>query len=86
MCQSPHARRDIRLHRWMGDGSAQSCNERGTWHLHAMEFDSGKELRFTAGDCNSVSPAWTTDSKQIIYATDCGRGLGLTALAEVALP
>ncbi len=69
-----------------GKWLAYSCSEHGTWQLHAMELENGKELRFTAADCNSVSPAWTADSKQIIYVTDCGRGLGLTALAEAAMP
>jgi hypothetical protein len=69
-----------------GGWLAYSCRERGRWQLHAMNFESGKEIRFTSADCNSVSPAWTADSHQIIYATDCGRGLGLTALARVALP
>ena len=38
----------------------------------------------TSGDCNAYSPMWD-DNHRLIYATDCGRGLGLTALASVAI-
>jgi hypothetical protein len=34
----------------------------------------------TGGACNSFSPAWELDSKAIIFASDCDRGLGLPAL------
>ncbi len=61
---------------------AFSCDERGSWQLHIMSVDGAHERELTDADCNSLAPAWTTDSKRIIYATDCGRGLGLTALAE----
>jgi Tol biopolymer transport system component len=37
----------------------------------------------TRADCNSTSPAWRPDSKRVVYATDCGRGLRVTALAEI---
>ncbi len=65
--------------RWL----AFSCAENGNWQLHAIELDGTEELRLTHGECNSITPAWTPDSKSLIYATDCGRGLGLTALAEI---
>jgi Glycosyltransferase family 87/WD40-like Beta Propeller Repeat len=67
--------------RWV----AFSCEQRGSWQLHAMDLQGNQELQLSTGDCNSVSPAWTTDSKRVIYATDCGRGLGLTALAEITV-
>ncbi|MGB7642867.1 MAG: hypothetical protein WBL82_16370 [Terriglobales bacterium] len=44
-----------------------------------------KDLQLTSGDCNSISPAWTADSKRLVYATDCGRGLGLTALVQATV-
>jgi len=34
----------------------------------------------TGGACNSFSPAWELDSKAIVFASDCDRGLGLPAL------
>jgi len=44
-----------------------------------------QDLQVTVGDCNSISPAWSADSKTLVYATDCGRGLGLTAFAQVTV-
>ena len=69
------------------DGSriAYSCEVGGVWQLRVMDIEGTSEVRLTGGDCNSISPAWTADSKRLIYATDCGRGLGLTALAEVTV-
>ena len=67
--------------RWL----AFSCEQAGSWQLHVMTLEGTQERQLTDADCNSFAPAWTTDSKRIVYATDCGRGLGLTALAEVRL-
>ena len=57
--------------------------EKGTWHVWLRPRDSGAERRLTTGDCNSLSPAWLPDSKNLVYATDCGRGIWMTALAEI---
>jgi hypothetical protein len=65
--------------RWL----AFSCDEGGNWQMHAIELAGSQELRLTQAECNSITPAWTSDSKRIIYSTDCGRGVGLTALAEI---
>jgi dipeptidyl aminopeptidase/acylaminoacyl peptidase len=67
--------------RWV----AFSCEQGGSWQLHAMDLQTNQDLRLSTGDCNSISPVWTPDSRRLIYATDCGRGLGLTALAEVTV-
>jgi Tol biopolymer transport system component len=42
------------------------------------------ERRLTDSDCNSIAPAWYPDSKRLVYATDCARGYGLTALCRIA--
>jgi hypothetical protein len=68
--------------RWL----AFSCEHSGNWQLHAMALAGNQQLQLTASECNSTNPAWTVDSKHIIYATDCGRGIGLTALAEITAP
>jgi Glycosyltransferase family 87/WD40-like Beta Propeller Repeat len=62
---------------------AFSCEQRGTWQVHAMNLLTSEQVQLTNADCNSVSPTWTPDSKDLIYATDCGRGLGSTALARL---
>lgn len=65
--------------RWL----AYSRCERGIWHLYVTNrsFRTSREL--VEGDCNSISPAWQPDSRGLIYATDCGRGLEMTALAHI---
>ena len=66
---------------WM----AYSRLHRGNWQIWVSRRDSGAERQVTTGECNSISPAWTPDSKELIYSTDCGRGVGLTALARSAV-
>lgn len=66
-----------------GQRLAFSCEEQGNWQLHTMKLPGDHERRLTTAECNSISPAWTPDSRHLIYATDCGRGIGLTALAEI---
>jgi hypothetical protein len=62
---------------------AFSCEHRGYWQLHVMSMRTAEHLQLTASECNSISPAWMPNSKDLIYATDCGRGLGITALSKV---
>ena len=69
-----------------GEWLAYSREKGGAWHLALLDLKTGRDILLTHGECNSTHPAWTEDSKTIIYATDCGRGLGLTALARVAVP
>src|ERR1700722_1370930 len=66
-----------------GGWIAFSCLHGGTWQVHLLNRITGKETQLTNSDCNSISPAWTLDSRELIYATDCGRGLGFTALARL---
>ena len=71
------------------DSPAISPNERfvafrklvgSRWQLAYIDVATGREHMLTSGDCNAYSPAWIGPLK-IAYATDCGRGLGLSALA-----
>jgi hypothetical protein len=63
---------------------AFSRRESNSWHLFVRDFSTGRERRLTEGDCNATSPAWE-DARTLVYATDCGRGYGLNALARIAL-
>lgn len=67
-----------------GKWIAFSCEHGGSWQLHSMNLQTGKQSQLTDGDCNCISPAWTLDSASLIYATDCGRGLGMSALAKLS--
>ena len=66
-----------------GEWMAFSCEQGGTWQLELMNLKSREQIALTNADCNSTGPVWNKDAKDLIYATDCGRGLGLTALARL---
>ncbi len=68
-----------------GKRLAFSRRERGSWHLFTRTLATGYELQLTHAPCNAISPAWT-DNHTLLYATDCGRGVGLSAIARVVLP
>jgi Glycosyltransferase family 87 len=63
---------------------ALSRRESGSWHLFVRDFSTGAEQRLTTGACNATSPTWE-DSHTLLYATDCGRGYELNAVARIAL-
>ncbi len=44
------------------------------------DLTTGRSRRLTGGDCNNSLPAWGPGPDEIIFASDCGRGLGLPAL------
>jgi Glycosyltransferase family 87/WD40-like Beta Propeller Repeat len=68
-----------------GNRLAFSRRDHGFWHLVIREFASGREQQLTHASCNAVSPSWESSST-LLYATDCGRGVGLSAIARIALP
>jgi hypothetical protein len=63
---------------------AFSRRESGSWHLFVRDLSTGTERRLTTGACNANSAAWE-DSRTLLYATDCGRGYGLGAIARIML-
>lgn len=65
--------------RWL----AFSQLERGNWQLWVEERSTGTEHQLTNSNCNSVAAAWYPDSKHLVYASDCARGYGLTALCRI---
>jgi Tol biopolymer transport system component len=52
----------------------------GAWQIWVADSAAGQPTRLTGGNCNNSMPAWDSASDQIIFASDCGRGLGLPAL------
>jgi hypothetical protein len=66
-----------------GEWLAYSRLELGTWHVYVRNLKSSSNRRLVDGDCNSISPIWEANSRSLIYATDCGRGLEMTALARI---
>lgn len=63
---------------------AFSRRESGSWHLFVRQFATGSEQQLTRSACNATSPAWQ-DAHTLLYATDCGRGLGLGAVTRIDL-
>ena len=68
-----------------GKRLAFSRRESGSWHLFVRDLVHGTEQQFTSAACNAVSPSWE-DSQTLLYASDCGRGLDLSAMVRVNVP
>jgi hypothetical protein len=57
---------------------------RGSWHLVVRDLATGVEQQLTHAPCNTTSPSWQ-DSRTLLYLSDCGRGVGLSAIARIAV-
>ena len=68
--------------RWAVFESARN----GPKQIWLRNVTSGTVQLLTGGNCNSTSPVWELDSKAIIFASDCGRGIGLPALYRATVP
>jgi Tol biopolymer transport system component len=68
-----------------GQRLAFSRRDHGSWHLVVHELATGYEQQLTHASCNAISPSWE-NARTLLYATDCGRGVGLSAIARVVLP
>ena len=65
-----------------GKWLAYSRLDGGYWNLWINELSGGgRTVRVTNAECNSIEPAWDEDSTALVYASDCGRALWLTALS-----
>ncbi len=64
--------------RWLAYSRFQS----GAWNLWLLGRNSGHTTRLTTAGCNQIQPSWEPDSHTLLYASDCGRALGLTALCR----
>jgi hypothetical protein len=64
-------------------------SERTSWgqtQLYLVDRIRGTEpIQITGGRCSSFSPAWERDGLAIVFASDCGRGVGMPALYRAAL-
>jgi hypothetical protein len=66
-----------------GNWMAFSCEQAGSWQIHTLNLQTGQDSQRTNADCNSTRSVWTVDGRELIYETDCGRGLGLPVLARL---
>jgi hypothetical protein len=67
---------------WLAFSKLQS----GNWRLWLRDLHNGQTSRLTHADCNNVEPTWASDSKTLLYASDCGRALWFTALCRRRIP
>jgi hypothetical protein len=64
--------------RWL----AYSHIQHGVWNLWLMDRDTGATRRIADVPCNQLQPSWESDSKTLLYGTDCGRSVWFTAVAR----
>ncbi|WP_158821964.1 glycosyltransferase 87 family protein [Granulicella sp. S156] len=64
--------------RWM----AYSRFDHGVWNLWLRDQRTGATQHIVDEPCNQIQPAWETDSKTLLYSTDCGRSLWFTAISR----
>ena len=69
-----------------GSSLAFTRSSYGTEQIWLQNLQTGAARQLTGGRCNSFSPAWEPSSKALIFASDCGRGLGMPALYRAPLP
>jgi hypothetical protein len=63
-----------------GKWTAFESTRSGPKRIWVRNAASGSEEALTGGNCNSWSPAWELDSRAVVFASDCGRGIGLPSL------
>ena len=64
--------------RWL----AYSHMQNGVWNLWLMDLATGAGRRIGDVPCNEIEPSWESDSKTLLYGTDCGRSVWFTAVAR----
>jgi Glycosyltransferase family 87 len=68
--------------RWVATESSNS----GVHQILLKNLATGAQRPLTPGHCDSRSPAWELDSKALIFASDCGKGIGLSVLYRAKIP
>src|SRR6202166_216110 len=69
-----------------GKWVAFESEESGPKQIWLRDTMSGKVQLVAGGNCNNSSPAWEEDSHTLIFASDCGRGIGMPVLYRANLP
>ena len=68
-----------------GKWIAFELSQLGPKQIWLKDTATGKTKIAVAGDCNNSSPAWE-NSHRLIFASDCGRGLGMPVLYRAKIP
>jgi Tol biopolymer transport system component len=64
--------------KWM----AYSRLDHGMWNLWVRDQATGATRRIADVPCNQIQPSWESDSRTLLYDTDCGRSVWFTAVAR----
>jgi hypothetical protein len=64
--------------KWM----AYSRLDQGMWNLWLRDQGTGATRRIADVPCNQIQPSWESDSRTLLYDTDCGRSVWFTAVAR----
>ncbi len=65
-----------------GHWLAYSRLQGGNFNLWLRDLTNGQTQRLTHSECNATQPAWDADSRNLVYASDCGRGLSFSTLCR----
>jgi len=65
-----------------GHWLAYSRLQGGNFNLWLRDLTNGQTRRLTHSECNDTEPAWDADSQNLVYASDCGRGLWFSTLCR----
>jgi Tol biopolymer transport system component len=68
-----------------GNWLAFTLARAGTRQIWIQNLKKGNPTAVTEGACNSFAPAWEPDSRALVFACDCQRGIGLPALFRARL-
>jgi hypothetical protein len=68
-----------------GQWRAITAFKNGSQEISVQELYTRRRWQIAGGECNSNSPVWSLDSKSLIFASDCDRGIGLPALYQARL-
>ncbi len=63
-----------------GQSLAFTCSDTRGSQVWIMNLASRTRQPLTSGACNHTWPAWTLDSRSVIFASDCDRGFAFPAL------
>jgi hypothetical protein len=69
-----------------GRWTALEFTQNGAKQIWLRDMLSSRLQLVAGGNCNNSSPAWEEDSHTLIFASDCGRGLGMPVLYRANLP
>ena len=68
-----------------GEWLAFTSTRKGVRHIWVENILSQAARELTSGSCNSYAPAWELNSRALVFASDCSRGLGLPRLYRARL-